>query len=381
MTEAKPSADPGVERPPAMPPDVLLSVIDLVKDFPINGGILRRHQGDVHAIAGISFDIRRGETLGLVGESGCGKSTTARCILRLIDPTSGRVLLRAPSFRQRARMPRGGAASPPPYPGADISDGATEIIDVVSSSQAELRRLRREMQIVFQDPFASLDPRQSIERIVAEPLVVHGIGDRAERRARVHHLLELVGLQREHALRFPHEFSGGQRQRIGIARALALSPSLLVLDEPVSSLDVSIQAQILNLLDDLQDRLGLTYLFIAHDLSIVRHISDRVAVMYLGKVMELASSDALYAGPLHPYTRALMSAIPIADPALERSRQPTLLHGDLPSPADPPSGCRFHTRCPIARAPGICADVEPELRELEPAHLVACHFAEEAMRG
>ncbi|MES2210606.1 MAG: oligopeptide/dipeptide ABC transporter ATP-binding protein [Chloroflexota bacterium] len=330
----------------------MLSVRDLVKSFPIRRGLLRRHAGDVQAVAGVSFDVRRGETLGLVGESGCGKSTTARCIVRLIEPTSGRVLFRSPG---------------------DSGD-LTEFIDVLASDQTQLRRLRRQMQVVFQDPFASLDPRQSVERIVGEPLVVHRIGDLRQRRERVHELLDLVGLQPEHALRYPHEFSGGQRQRIGIARALALHPSLLVLDEPVSSLDVSIRAQILNLLDDLQERLGLTYLFIAHDLAIIRHLSDRVAVMYLGKVVELADRDAIYARPLHPYTRALLSAVPIPDPAIERTRLRSMLHGDLPSPTNPPTGCRFHTRCPIARMPGICVDTEPEFRELDPGHWVACHF-------
>jgi len=360
---------------PVLAPEVLLSVVDLVKRFPVRGGVLRRSTADVHAVAGVSFDVRRGETLGLVGESGCGKSTTARCLLRLIEPTSGRILFRSPGRRaSAARVDPGDQAL------EGVAGGPTDVIDVLTSDQAQLRRLRREMQIVFQDPFASLDPRQSVERIVAEPLVVHGIGDRRWRRERVHELLELVGLQPEHALRFPHEFSGGQRQRIGIARALALHPSLLVLDEPVSALDVSIRAQILNLLGDLQDRLGLTYLFIAHDLSIVRHTSDRVGVMYLGKVMELADRDAIYTRPLHPYTRALMSVAPIPDPTTERSRSRTLLRGDLPSPVDPPSGCRFHTRCPIARLPGICAEVEPEIRELEPGHWVACHFPGEPAR-
>ena len=323
------SAQPMTDEP-VIAPDVLLSVRDLVKSFPVRRGLLRRHAGDVQAVAGVSFDVRRGETLGLVGESGCGKSTTARCVVRLIEPTSGRVLFRSPG----------------------ASGDSTELIDVLASDQSELRRLRRQMQVVFQDPFASLDPRQSIERIVGEPLVVHGIGDARERRERVHKLLDLVGLQPEHALRYPHEFSGGQRQRIGIARALALNPSLLVLDEPVSSLDVSIRAQILNLLDDLQDRLGLTYLFIAHDLAIIRHLSDRVAVMYLGKVVELADRDAIYARPLHPYTRALLSAVPIPDPAIERARQRTMLQGDLPSPMNPPAGCRS-TRA--VRSPGCRA--------------------------
>lgn len=355
-----------------MAAETLLSVRDLVKSFPVRGGFLRRHVADVQAVAGVSFDVRRGETLGLVGESGCGKSTTARCILRLIDPTSGRIL-----FRSSAPLGPDPETGGPARPSNDATDAPTEIIDIMTAQPAQLRRLRRDLQIVFQDPFASLDPRQSIEQIVGEPLVVHGIGDGRQRRARVAELLDLVGLQPEHALRYPHEFSGGQRQRIGIARALALHPSLLVLDEPVSSLDVSIRAQVLNLLTDLQDRLGLTYLFIAHDLSIVRHMSDRVAVMYLGKVVELADRDEIYARPLHPYTRALMSVVPIPDPATERTRTRTLLHGDLPSPANPPSGCRFRTRCPMAVVPGVCDAVEPVLRQARTGHWVACHFAEE----
>lgn len=352
---------------PAPGRDVPLSVSDLVKSFPVRGGPLRRQVGSVQAVAGVSFDIRRGETLGLVGESGCGKSTTARCVLRLIEPSSGRIL-----FRASTRRASGPGAEDEGQPAGDA--GSTETIDILSTDAAEMRRLRRELQIVFQDPFASLDPRQSVEQIVAEPLVVHGVGDGPSRHRRVAELLDLVGLQPEHAYRYPHEFSGGQRQRIGIARSLALHPALLVLDEPVSSLDVSIRAQILNLLTDLQDALGLTYLFIAHDLSIVRHLSDRVAVMYLGKVMELADRDELYARPLHPYTRALLSVVPIPDPERERRRSKTMLRGELPSVMEPPSGCRFRTRCPIAVVPGICADTVPEYREIEPGHWLACHF-------
>lgn len=357
-------------RPPGTPPppgETLLSVRDLTKRFPVRAGLFsRRIVGSIDAVSGVSFDVRAGETLGLVGESGCGKSTTARCILRLIEPTSGRVWLRA------------GVHDAPGETGASIETGSSaeppELIDIVAADRRQLRRLRRRMQIVFQDPFASLDPRMSIERIVAEPLEVHAIGNPESRRARVRDLLSLVGLNPEHAGRFPHEFSGGQRQRVGIARALALEPALLVLDEPVSSLDVSIQAQIVNLLDDLQERLGLAYVFIAHDLSVVRHISDRVAVMYLGQVVEQADRDDLYERPLHPYTLALLSAVPIPDPAVERGRARVLLDGELPSAANPPSGCRFHTRCPIARVPGPCTDLPPELRELAPGHWVRCHF-------
>jgi oligopeptide/dipeptide ABC transporter ATP-binding protein len=331
--------------------EALLSVRGLQKTYPVtSGAFLRRRVGEVQAVSGVSFDLRRGETLGLVGESGCGKSTTARCVLRLVEPTAGEIRYR----------PAGG-----------------EPIDVAAAGGGTLRRLRRELQIVFQDPYASLDPRMSVGAIVAEPLVVHGIGTRASRRARVGELLEVVGLATEHARRHPHEFSGGQRQRIAIARALALSPTLLVLDEPVSSLDVSIQAQVLNLLQDLQDEFGLTYLFIAHDLAIVRHVSDTIAVMYLGKIVELAPRDVLYARPLHPYTRALLAAAPVADPVIERGRGPAPVRGGPPSPAAPPRACRFHPRCPRAEAPGVCSEQEPELREIERGHWVACHFAEE----
>jgi oligopeptide transport system ATP-binding protein len=344
---------PGLAMAPARAPDldanVILRVERLTKSFPITRGFFRRAQvGAVRAVSGISFSIRRGETLGLVGESGSGKSTAARCILRLIDPTSGSVWYRS-------------------TPGG-------EPVDVASAKAARLRRLRREMQIVFQDPYASLDPKMRIEAAVAEPLVVHNIGTRRERRDRVRELLEVVGLQGEHADRFPHEFSGGQRQRIGIARALALNPSLLVLDEPVSSLDVSIQAQILNLLLDLQQRFGLTYLFIAHDLSVVRHISNQVAVMYLGKLVEMGDCDTMYRQPLHPYTHALLSAVPVPDPLRERERRRIVIRGDLPSAADPPLGCPFHTRCPLAQMPAPCASDEPDLLEVATGHWVACHF-------
>jgi oligopeptide/dipeptide ABC transporter ATP-binding protein len=313
---------------------------------------MRRRVGQVRAVDGLSFEIRRGETLGLVGESGCGKSTTARCILRLIEPSAGRI-----SY-QPAAVGRPG-----------------DTIEITAAGRDELRRLRRDMQIVFQDPYAALNPRMRVEAIVAEPLAVHGIGTPRERRNRVRKLLEIVGLSGEHADRYPHEFSGGQRQRIDIARALALNPALLILDEPVSSLDVSIQAQILNLLKDLQAEFQLTYLFIAHDLSIVRHFSDRVAVMHLGRIVEMTECDALYHEPLHPYTHALLSAVPIPSPALERQRRRIVLAGDPPSPSDPPPGCTFHTRCPRAQLPVPCATDGPELLEKGGGHAVACHFA------
>ncbi|MDH3730443.1 MAG: dipeptide ABC transporter ATP-binding protein [Acidimicrobiia bacterium] len=339
-----------------MSPDTLLQVNHLVKEFPIRRGIFfKKEIGSVKAVSDISFEIRKGETLGLVGESGCGKSTTARCVLRLLEPTSGEVL----------------------YQGHTEGSGPTDdVIDIVVADKEKLRLMRREMQIVFQDPYASLNPRMTVANIVSEPLVVHGIGTKEDRLQTVKKLLEVVGLNPEHANRYPHEFSGGQRQRIGVARALALNPSLMVLDEPVSALDVSIQAQVLNLMEDLQEEFDLTYLFIAHDLSVVRHICDRVAVMYLGKIVEIANRDDLYESPMHPYTHALMSAVPIPDPAVEKRRQRVILEGDIPSAANPPSGCRFHSRCPIAQAPGICSDQEPELRELAPNHFVACHFPE-----
>jgi oligopeptide transport system ATP-binding protein len=324
--------------------DVLLSVRDLVKRFPITGGILSREVASVKAVSGVSLDIRKGETLGLVGESGCGKSTLGRCILRLIEPTSGSVFFRGQ--------------------------------DITRLPNAEMRKLRRNMQIIFQDPYASLNPRMTVEDILAEPLEIHKIGKtRAERMQRIYKLLDLCGLRKEAVERYPHEFSGGQRQRISIARALAVEPEFIVCDEPVSALDVSIQAQIVNLMMDLQKELGLTYLFIAHDLKVVEHISTRVAVMYLGKVVEEASAEELYADPKHPYTRALLSAIPIPDPTYRKER--VILRGDVPSPISPPTGCHFHPRCPIAR--DNCKVDVPELRELGQTaaspHPVSCHYA------
>jgi peptide/nickel transport system ATP-binding protein len=312
--------------------------------FPIKSGIvLDRTVGHVRAVDGVSLKIAPGETFGLVGESGCGKSTLGRSILRLYEPTAGRILL----------------------------DGE----DISHMSQRQIRPLRRRMQMVFQDPYASLNPRHSVGRILAEPIRTHqGLG-RNEASRRVSELLDLVGLPRDSAARYPHEFSGGQRQRIGLARAVATGPDLVVADEPVSALDVSIQAQILNLLQELRDGLGLTYLFIAHDLAVVRHVSDRIAVMYLGRIAEVSPADDLYDNPLHPYTVALLSAVPIPDPDVEEERDQVILEGDLPSPAAPPSGCRFHTRCPFARA-DRCATEEPELRPVR-GHLVACHWAEE----
>jgi oligopeptide transport system ATP-binding protein len=320
----------------------LLEVRDLVKHFPIGGGVLAKPVGVVRAIDGVSFSIRKGETLGLVGESGCGKTTTGRCILQLERPTSGSIVF--------------------------------EGVDMVTLDAAALRAVRQRMQVIFQDPYSSLNPRMTIGQILAEPLKVHGIRrDKGERELRVRELLTQVGLLPQHAKRYPHQLSGGQRQRVGIARALAMEPSLIVCDEPVSALDVSIQAQIINLLEELQARLGLTYLFIAHDLSVVRHISDRVAVMYLGKVVEFADRKALYEEPLHPYTRALLSAVPIPDPKVEAKRERTVLRGEVPSPLNPPSGCVFHPRCPIAVE--RCTAAVPTLREIRPGHWAACHLA------
>jgi peptide/nickel transport system ATP-binding protein len=326
----------------------LVELDDLRVWFPIKSGIvLDRHVGDVKAVDGVSLTIDRGETLGLVGESGCGKSTVGRAMLRLYEPTGGRIL-----FEGR---------------------------DITRLGESALRPLRRRMQMVFQDPFASLNPRHSVGRMIAEPLRVHGIASRGAAAARVREILEVVGLPADAANRFPHEFSGGQRQRVGLARALALNPELVVCDEPVSALDVSIQAQIINLLEELQDEFGLTYLFIAHDLAVVRHISDRIAVMYLGKIVEVAPADDLYDNPLHPYTITLLSAIPIPDPQVERRREAIRVEGDLPSPANPPQACRFHTRCPFVQETR-CRDEEPLLRHVE-GHQVACHWAREIKAG
>ena len=335
--------------PSQLPDDIIMRVNHLVKEFPITKGIFFKKQvGAVQAVSDISFEIREGETLGLVGESGCGKSTTARTVLRLLEPTSGDVYFRSKDHG---------------------------VVNVATAGRNELRDVREEIQIVFQDPYASLNPRMTVASIIAEPLTVHEEGTKQERLDRVKELLKTVGLSPEHANRYPHEFSGGQRQRIGIARALALRPTFMVLDEPVSALDVSIQAQVLNLLDDLQTEFGLTYLFIAHDLSVVRHISSRVAVMYLGKMMELADRDTLYERPMHPYTHALLSAVPIPDPTIEMQRERILLEGDIPHPSNPPTGCRFNTRCPAA-VEGVCDVDEPEFKELEPDHWVACHYPE-----
>jgi oligopeptide transport system ATP-binding protein len=321
--------------------EILLYLKDLVKHFPIKQGIIfKRKIGAVHAVDSVSFDIYKGETLGLVGESGCGKSTTGRAIMRLFKPTSGQV----------------------------VFDG----VNLVDLPAEEMRKTRKHLQMIFQDPYACLNPRMTVREIIGEAMVIHRIGNGKEIRERVMGLLEKVGLNTAFSNRYPHEFSGGQRQRIGIARALALEPKLIVCDEPISALDVSIQAQVVNLLEDLQEELGLTYLFIAHDLSMVHHIADRVAVMYLGVIVEIADCDELWDHPLHPYTLALMSAVPIPNPRLEEKRKRIILEGDVPSPINPPSGCRFRTRCSLAQV--ICAEEKPEMREIAPGHFVACHM-------
>jgi oligopeptide transport system ATP-binding protein len=340
MSAAEMSAPQQTPEIPLGEGEPLLIVRDLRKYFPVKRGVLGRVVANVKAVDGVSFGVSRGETLGLVGESGSGKTTIGRCILRLIEPTGGEV-----SFEN------------------------TNVLDLDSGG---MRRMRRDMQIVFQDPYASLNPRMTVGTIVAEPLIIHGGMNGNERADRVAQLLQKVGLSPDYRKRYPHEFSGGQRQRIGVARALATNPKFLVLDEPVSALDVSVQAQVVNLLQDLQDELGLTYLFIAHDLSVVEHISTRVAVLYLGKIMELSGREALYDDPLHPYTKALLSAVPIPDPTVKKTR--ILLKGDIPTPLNPPSGCVFHTRCPIAQFP-ICATDVPPLIEHKPGHFAACHFA------
>jgi len=319
--------------------EILVRVENLKKYFPITRGVFQRHVGDIKAVDGVSFFVRRSETLGLVGESGCGKTTTGRTLLQLYRPTAGRAY----------------------FEGQDLTTMKGE----------ELRRMRRRMQMIFQDPYASLNPRMTIGTIIGEPLEVHNIAKGKEKRERVQELLRLVGLNPYFINRYPHEFSGGQRQRIGVARALALNPDFIVCDEPVSSVDVSIQAQIVNLLEDLQEQFGMAYLFIAHDLSMVRHISNRVAVMYLGKIVELTGRDELYENPLHPYTQSLLSAVPIPDPVVEERRQRIILEGDVPSPANPPEGCNFSTRCPVVM--DICCKEDPEFKEVGGEHWAACH--------
>ena len=320
--------------------EVLLRVDNLKMYFPIRRGVIQRTVGHVHAVDDVSFEVRKGETLGLVGESGCGKTTTGRTILKLYEPTSGSVVF--------------------------------EGKDLVKLKGEELRLMRRKIQMIFQDPYASLNPRMTVEQIIGEPLIVHGLARGPKIRERVKELLTLVGLNPAYVDRYPHEFSGGQRQRIGVARSVALQPDLIVCDEPISALDVSIQAQVVNLLEDLQRDFNLTYIFIAHDLSMVRHISTRVIVMYLGVFVELADRDVLYKNPLHPYTIGLLSAVPIPDPFVEEKRERIILEGDVPSPINPPSGCRFRTRCPLAQQ--ICAEGRPKWEEVEPDHFVACHF-------
>jgi oligopeptide transport system ATP-binding protein len=317
----------------------LVEMGTLRKYFPIKEGLLQREVARVHAVDGVSLRVREGETLGLVGESGCGKSTLGRCVVRLLEPTEGQL-----RFAGR---------------------------DIAHLSNRSLRPLRRQMQMIFQDPYASLNPRKRVGTIIGDPMRIHRVGTKGDRKQRVQGLLERVGLNPEHYNRFPHEFSGGQRQRIGVARALALQPKLIVADEPVSALDVSIQAQVVNLLDDLQDEFGLTYIFIAHDLGVVRHVSDRIAVMYLGKIMELSPAEQLYTNPIHPYTEALLSAVPIPDPDVAEKRERIILEGDVPSPIEPPPACRFHPRCRYAT--DVCRDIEPPLVEYRDGHLAACH--------
>ncbi len=341
--------------------DVLLDVRNLTTHFPVFGGVLQRQVASVQAVDDISFFVRQRETLALVGESGCGKTTVGRSVLRLVEPTSGQIFFRSDALVDQ--------------PGTEGS----KMVDLMTLDKARMKRARRDIQVIFQDPNSSLSPRMTVRQILAEPFQVHKLGgSRSEIDDHVAELLRSVGLQPEYRNRYPHQFSGGQRQRIGIARALALRPKLIVADEPVSSLDVSIQGQVLNLLEDLQEQFGLTYVFVAHDLSVVEHISDRVAVMYLGKIVELASREALYADPKHPYTEALLSAVPVPDPDARRER--IILEGSIPSPIDPPAGCRFHTRCAYAQKAGRlsrCSTEVPELRRVDGDHWVACHYSED----
>lgn len=320
--------------------EVLLEVKGLKKYFPITGGLFGKKTGEVKAVDDISFFVKKGETLGIVGESGCGKSTTGRMLMRLIEPSDGNIV----------------------FQGKELT----------TLSNTEMRKMRKDMQMVFQDPFASLNPRHTVEKILEEPLIVHGVSDKGERKRKVREMLEVVGLSSYHAKRYPHQFSGGQRQRIGIARALMTKPKLIIADEPVSALDVSIQSQVLNLLEDLQNEFQLTYIFIAHDLGVVKHISDRVGVMYLGRLVEITTAKQLYDKPLHPYTKALLNAVPVPDPDLKKTRE--LLTGDIPSPANPPEGCAFHTRCKECME--ICKTARPLLKEIEPGHFAACHLYE-----
>lgn len=340
-----------------MPDDIMLRVKGLKKYFPIRSGILQTIAGYVKAVDGVDLFIKEGETLGLVGESGCGKTTTGRCIIRLIEPTAGTI-----EFKSRILS----------------QNGESSFVDLLKLGPAEMKVIRQEIAMIFQDPNSSLNPRMSVGDIVKEPLIIHGKAKGKEAEERVSQILEAVGLRPEHMRRYPHEFSGGQRQRIGIARALALNPRLIVCDEPVSALDVSIQGQVLNLLEELQRQFGLTYLFIAHDLSVVQHISNRVTVMYLGRVIELADTNELYSSPMHPYTEALLSAVPVPDPDYRRER--ILLKGNVPSPINPPTGCYFHPRCVYQEK--LCGEEIPPLREIRPGHYVACHLAEELkLRG
>lgn len=358
--------DPGVAAPGGKPTrtdtaDVLLDVRKLTKHFPVFGGVFQRQIDSVQAVDDVSFIVRKGETLSLVGESGCGKTTTGRSVLRLIEPTSGQILYRRDALAD------------------EYGTEESEMVDLMTLDKKQLKRARRDIQAIFQDPNSSLSPRMTVRQILAEPFQVHKLGgSRSEIDDRVAELLRNVGLQPEYRNRYPHQFSGGQRQRIGIARALTLQPQLIVADEPVSSLDVSIQGQVLNLLEDLQEKFGLTYVFIAHDLSVVEHISDHVAVMYLGKIVELATVELLYGDPRHPYTEALLSAVPVPDPDVRSER--IILEGNVPSPIDPPSGCRFHTRCAYAQMAGRlarCSTEVPEFRRVDADHWVACHYSDD----